>query len=972
MVTQKGSAEHRGIGFVQFAVNEDANRAIELKNGSSVGSRRIGVKHAAHRASLEQRRSKGNQVVSKDDIVKTEDDKNNVVKAKDDVVKTKDGMDSLSTPVVRHENASDFLERVISIKDMVKIKDAKDGLSAPVDKYENASDSLGRGKSDKPKKETTPSKSVREEGISSEKQRVARTVIFGGILNADMAEDIHHRAKECGTVSSVTYPLSKEELEHHGLAQDGCRMGASSVVYTSVKAARACVAMLHQKKINGGFVWARQLGGEGAKTQKWKLILRNLPFQAKVNEIREMFSSAGFVWDVFIPQNSDTGLSKGFAFVKFTCKQDAEKAIQKFNGKTFGKRPIAVDWAIPKKIYAAGANSAVALEDGQKGSDGEDDTDSDLEDDDADIEEINQHPHGATVVPDGSDSLKKESIPSEINFEEEADIAKKVLTNLMSSSCKVTLDSVNDSSTPTKRNKDDELVDIHIEPSDGPTDTPHSMKPENTDKSQLRNLKTAEQEEEELQRTLFICNLPFDIVSEEVKQRFLAFGEVQSFAPVLHPVTKRPKGTGFLKFRTIDAADAAFSAANAEAGLGVFLKGRQLKVLKALDKKAAHNKEIEKTKKEDHDHRNLYLAKEGLIVEGTAAAEGVSASDMLKREALERKKVTKLQSPNFHVSRTRLIMYNIPKSMSEKELKRLCIHAVISRASKQKPMIRQIKFLKDSKKGKEVSKNHSRGVVFIEFTEHQHALVALRVLNNNPETFGSEHRPIVEFALDNVQTLRQRQDKIQFQQQRSLGDREGMQENNNYTRSENMPRKRKSDDSITPLKKPGTRKDEQVENIALDGAAPEEGRPGKKFKGSSVGGESKFQDKRLEGSKHVLNNLRGRRHNGERSKATIAREAGSREELNVDPRKRKAGPMSEADGGPQKKNLQSWKEQQKGGNNLTPRKKNKKNKDPLGRDTVDKLDMLIEQYRSKFSGKSTNNSEGEKQGSRRLGRWFQS
>ncbi|KAL3539003.1 hypothetical protein ACH5RR_002369 [Cinchona calisaya] len=36
MVTKKGSSEHLGFGFVQFAAVEDANLTIELKNGSTI------------------------------------------------------------------------------------------------------------------------------------------------------------------------------------------------------------------------------------------------------------------------------------------------------------------------------------------------------------------------------------------------------------------------------------------------------------------------------------------------------------------------------------------------------------------------------------------------------------------------------------------------------------------------------------------------------------------------------------------------------------------------------------------------------------------------------------------------------------------------------------------------------------------------------------------------------------------------
>lgn len=43
------------------AVTGDANRAIEMMNASNVGGRKIAVKHAMHRAPLEQRRLKTSQ-----------------------------------------------------------------------------------------------------------------------------------------------------------------------------------------------------------------------------------------------------------------------------------------------------------------------------------------------------------------------------------------------------------------------------------------------------------------------------------------------------------------------------------------------------------------------------------------------------------------------------------------------------------------------------------------------------------------------------------------------------------------------------------------------------------------------------------------------------------------------------------------------------------------------------------------------
>ena len=68
--------------------------------------------------------------------------------------------------------------------------------------------------------------------------------------------------------------------------------------------------------------------------------------------------------------------------------------------------------------------------------------------------------------------------------------------------------------------------------------------------------------------------------------------------------------------------------------------------------------------------------KEGQIEEGSAAWQAMSAADQTKRKRAAAESRTKLKSPNFFVSRTRLCLRNLPHQISEKALKDLVIAAV--------------------------------------------------------------------------------------------------------------------------------------------------------------------------------------------------------------------------------------------------------------------------------------------------------
>ena len=113
-----------------------------------------------------------------------------------------------------------------------------------------------------------------------------------------------------------------------------------------------------------------------------------------------------------------------------------------------------------------------------------------------------------------------------------------------------------------------------------------------------------------------------------------------------------------------------------------------------------------------------------------------------------------MKNPNYFVSRTRLSVRNIPPEIDSKTLKRMFIDAVKQRATQAEPKVLHAKLLYDKDRMDENGKPKSKGMGFVEFTEHEHAPTALRALNNNPEAFSRARRPIVEFSIEDAMSPR--------------------------------------------------------------------------------------------------------------------------------------------------------------------------------------------------------------------------
>ncbi|KAG6819698.1 hypothetical protein H0H93_009492 [Arthromyces matolae] len=204
------------------------------------------------------------------------------------------------------------------------------------------------------------------------------------------------------------------------------------------------------------------------------------------------------------------------------------------------------------------------------------------------------------------------------------------------------------------------------------------------------------------------------------------------------------------------------------------LHGRTLDVIRAVTRdEAGKLKEAGEKLRQKADKRNMYLLREGVILPNTAAAASLSPAEIERRTASFNSRRALLKSnPSLFISRTRLSIRQIPIFVSERMLKRLAIHAIRafdveakkgdrlpltedelteipapedeteeqeSKKSKKRfpgrqTGVKQAKIVRQTERVDPVTgKGRSKGYGFLELSTHADALRVLRWANNNPD-----------------------------------------------------------------------------------------------------------------------------------------------------------------------------------------------------------------------------------------------
>jgi len=79
------------------------------------------------------------------------------------------------------------------------------------------------------------------------------------------------------------------------------------------------------------------------------LRVTNISEDTQENDLRDLFGTFGRVARVYVGRDRETGAGKGFAFVSFEDKANAQKAMEKMHGRGYDNLILNVQWSQPRE-----------------------------------------------------------------------------------------------------------------------------------------------------------------------------------------------------------------------------------------------------------------------------------------------------------------------------------------------------------------------------------------------------------------------------------------------------------------------------------------------------------------------------------------------------------------------------------------------------------------------------------------------
>lgn len=165
----------------------------------------------------------------------------------------------------------------------------------------------------------------------------------------------------------------------------------------------------------------------------FRLIIRNLPFNiTRPTQLIEYFAPYGEIVEINVPttQNessrfgaSDAIRGRGFGFVQYAKRTDAEKAMEALNGSIVKSRAIAVDWALAKSVYDKLESKPVEEEQGDEPVEEEEEVDNEsINDSEIDIESESENDNDIDIdIDDSINSTNSTVFIRNLSFETEED-----------------------------------------------------------------------------------------------------------------------------------------------------------------------------------------------------------------------------------------------------------------------------------------------------------------------------------------------------------------------------------------------------------------------------------------------------------------------------------------------------------------------------------------------------------------------